>query len=283
MEAATQLPNPAPHTGLLRDENTILRRLFGYSDNDATHLVPDFLGIKLLQKTTLSDVRFLSIDIDSLQEKDRVIQQLHIGVSLLDTKNLQSSILGSPTAKPEAQMIDSHHFVVGSPKFSRKKSNKFLFGQFKAMSLADLRARLAAMTLHRNIILICHGGDRELKVLRQIDLDLHPICIIDTVKAAQHPLQLSYRYSLEKLLEEFEISFCHLHTAGNDAHFILRALLMITVRDAELQSDPLVLPPWLPVLRAIAHAPCPSPSQPAVPVLAKDKIAKESLKTESDY
>ena len=144
------------------------------------------------------------------------------------------------------------------------------------------------MTSHRNIILVCHGTDRELKVLRQIDLDLHPLCIIDTVKAAQYPLQLSYRYSLERLLEELKIPFCNLHTAGNDAHFVLRALLMITVRDAELESDPPVLPPWLPTLRAIAHAPwpptklenppCPPPSQvptssrPDVPILTEDNI-----------
>ena len=215
MEATTQQPNPAPHTGLLREENAILRRLFGYGDNVTTDLVPDALSIKL-GKTTLSDARFLCIDIDSIQEKEGVVQQLHIGVSLLDTRNLQRSIFGSPTAKPEAQMIESHNFVVGFSKFARTKSNKFLFGPFETMSLADLRARLGAMTLHRNIIFICHGGDRELKTLARIDLDLHPVCIIDTVKAAQHPLQLSYRYSLERLLDEFKIPFCNLHTAGND-------------------------------------------------------------------
>ncbi|KAK0753315.1 hypothetical protein B0T18DRAFT_316816 [Schizothecium vesticola] len=291
MEATTQQRNPAPHTGLLREENTILRRLFGYRDNVTTDLMPDVLGVKL-GKTTLSDARFLYIDIDSIQEKEGVVQQLHIGVSLLDTRNLQRSIFGSPTAKPEAQMIESHHFVVGSPKFARIKSNKFLFGPFETISLADLRARLGAMTLHRNIILIYHGGDRELKTLTQINLDLRPVCIIDTVKATQYTLQLSYRYSLERLLDEFEFPFCNLYTAGNDgAHFILRALLMIVVTDAELQSDPSVHPPWpwLPILRAIAHAPCPSPSQVPTPsqldglILIKKRSQRKARKPETGH
>ncbi|KAK1835078.1 QDE-2-interacting protein [Podospora conica] len=290
MEATAQQPHPALHTGLLREENIILRRLFGYRDNGTTVSVPDVLGIKL-DKTTLSDARFLCVDIDSIQEKDGVIQQLHIGVSLIDTSNLQNYILGLPTAKPD-QMIESHHFVVGSPKFARSKSNKFLFGPFETIpSLADLRARLGAMTLHRNIILVCHGGDRELKTLARIDIDLRPVCIVDTVKAAQHPLRLWYRWSLERLLDEFEIPFCNLHTAGNDAHFILRALLMIVVTDAELESDPAVHTPWpwLPILRAIAHAPYPSPrpvptsSQLDVPVLTKKKSQRKARISETGH
>ncbi|KAK3363093.1 hypothetical protein B0T25DRAFT_30152 [Lasiosphaeria hispida] len=242
-EASTQELDVAPNKGLLRDETIALRRLFGYCDNDTSPSpsIPDFLGIKL-RKTGLRDVRFLSVDIDALQYKEQVIHQAHIGVSLLDTRILQTSIIGSSNARPETQMIESHHFVVGSPKFSRRKSNRFLFGPFEAMSLADLGARLEAMTLHHNIILVGHGMDRELNILEQLDIDLHPRYIIDTVKAAQYPLQLFYRYSLERLLTEFNIPFCHLHTAGNDAHFILRALLMITVRDAELQLDATLLP-----------------------------------------
>ncbi|KAL2023094.1 hypothetical protein VTK56DRAFT_3700 [Thermocarpiscus australiensis] len=129
-------------------------------------------------------------------------------------------------------MIESHHFVVGSPKFSRRKSNKFLFGKFEALSLSDLRTKLEGMTLHRDIIVVGHGVWRELAVLRRVNIDLRPRYIIDTTKAAQHPLQLSYRYSLENLLAELDIPFRDLHVSGNDAHFALRALLMVTVRDA---------------------------------------------------
>lgn len=218
MEAtAQQQPTPAPHTGLLREENTILRHIFGYRDNFSTdYLMPDVLGVKL-GKTTLSDARFLCVDIDSIQEKEGVIQQLHIGVSLLDTRSLQRSISRSPRGKPKAPMIESHHFVVGSPKFAQGKSNKFLFGPLETMSsVPDLRARLGPTPLHRNIILVCHGGDRELKTLARVGLDLGPVCVIDTVKAAQYPLRLSYRYSPERSLDELGIPFCNLHTAGND-------------------------------------------------------------------
>ncbi|KAK0706844.1 hypothetical protein B0T26DRAFT_596607, partial [Lasiosphaeria miniovina] len=79
---------------------------------------------------------------------------------------------------------------------------------------------------------------------------LHPRYIIDTAKAAQHPLQLSYRCSLESLLERLDISFRNLQAAVNDVNFVLRALLMLAVRDAERQLDASVLPYWLLTFKA---------------------------------
>jgi hypothetical protein len=120
----------------------------------------------------MRDVRLLSIDIDALQKEGQVIRQFHIGVSLLDTCRVEASILGSRHAALDSQMIESHHFVVGSPKYSRRKSNKFLFGQFEVLSLADLPARIGGMASGRDIILVCHGGAQDLAVLDQINLDL---------------------------------------------------------------------------------------------------------------
>ncbi|KAK3306622.1 uncharacterized protein B0T15DRAFT_147393 [Chaetomium strumarium] len=258
MEAITQSSNAdPPHMGLLRDETLALRGLFGYSNHvpaQPCNPVLDFPGTKL-HKTEVWDVRFLGLDVDALQEIEQGIQQFHIGVSIFDTRLLWKSALGLPHPGQENKMTESHYFVVGSPKFSRRKSNKFLFGKFEALSLSDLRARLEGMTLHRDLILVAHGIQRELTVLQRVNIDLRPRYVLDTVKAAQHPLQLSYRCSLEQLLAEFDISFHSLHVAGNDAHFALRAMLMITVRDAERQLDASVLPSWLPTLRAIAHAP----------------------------
>lgn len=189
MEAtAQQQPTPAPHTGLLREENTILRHIFGYRDNFSTdYLMPDVLGVKL-GKTTLSDARFLCVDIDSIQEKEGVIQQLHIGVSLLDTRSLQRSISRSPRGKPKAPMIESHHFVVGSPKFAQGKSNKFLFGPLETMSsVPDLRARLGPTPLHRNIILVCHGGTGSLRPSRLLALIL--VRFVSSIQLKPHSIR----------------------------------------------------------------------------------------------
>lgn len=63
---------------------------------------------------------------------------------------------------------------------------------------------------------------------------------------------------MEKLLETLEIPFAALHSAGNDAHFALRALLMIATRDAERQSQDLSAAPLFRTFTAIARAPRPA-------------------------
>lgn len=74
-------------------------------------------------------------------------------------------------------------------------------------------------------------------MLRNLDIDLRLLYIIDTNKAAQYPLQLYYRYSPEKLLDDLESPYASLHAAGNDARFSLQALLVLAVKDAE-RSQP---------------------------------------------
>ena len=52
-------------------------------------------------------------------------------------------------------------------------------------------------------------------------------------KAAEQPLQLRRRIGLRALLNTLQIPFQHLHAAGNDANFTLRALLLLGLRDME--------------------------------------------------
>ncbi len=201
-----------PHKGLLREDILTLRRLFGYCDDTETPNSPaTYLGTKGQRKAKIQDVRFLCIDIDALQEDNQAIRQFHIGISILDTRSVHTLVAGSPGTKQTTPVIESHHFVVGKPKFSRKKSNKFLFGPFETISLSDLKRELETMTAHRDVVLVFHGGDRERWILGRLDIDIHALYTIDTLNAAQHPLQLSYRYSLEKLLDELGIPFANLH------------------------------------------------------------------------
>ncbi|EHK26393.1 uncharacterized protein TRIVIDRAFT_218557 [Trichoderma virens Gv29-8] len=86
---------------------------------------------------------------------------------------------------------------------------------------------------------------------------MNPIFEIDTTKAARYPLQEFHDSTLKKLLKYFGIPFTGelLHFAGNDAHFVLRALLMIAVRDARRELEN--IPAWVPLFEAIARAPLP--------------------------
>lgn len=248
-----------PHAGLLRDETLILRWLFGYQESVS---LPSGVQQPQFPSKDPDSVRFLSIDIDSLQEDDGVIQNLHVGISVLDFESLKTPVATGSTAglATKKQPIESHHYIIGNPKFARRKANKFLFGNPETIPLSGLKDQLQSFTSNRGIILIFHGGHRELWALKALDIHLTPLYTIDTVKAAQYPLQLSHRCSLEKLLSQLEIPFAALHNAGNDAHFVLRAFLMLAVRDAqrELALAPDALPGKLLNSRATAQAPWPS-------------------------
>ncbi|KFA79666.1 hypothetical protein S40288_04090 [Stachybotrys chartarum IBT 40288] len=71
--------------------------------------------------------------------------------------------------------------------------------------------------------------------------------------------RIFHSYTLKKLLEEFSIPFTddRLHVAGNDAHFTLRALLMIAVCDVRRELNEAPVWVWVPVLEAVARAPLP--------------------------
>lgn len=107
------------------------------------------------------------------------------------------------------------------------------------------------------LILIVHGSHRETTLLQKLNINLHPLFVIDTTTAARYPLQDFHSYTPKKLLEEFSIPFTDdcLHVAGNDAQFTLRALLMIDVSDVRRELDE--APVWVPVLEAVARAPLP--------------------------
>lgn len=207
----------------------------------------------------MKDVLLVGFDADTFQGYEQLIQdhQIHIGISILDTRHLNDILVSPTAAKGPRQVIESYQFTLGNSKYCHRAANKFLFGDSKpAASIKDLRSGLEALVGDRDAILVMHGADSDLKMLRNLGVNLRPRYIIDTNKAAQHPLQLSYRYCLETLLEALEIPYASLHAAGNDARFALQALLMIAVRDAERLADTSDCA-VLELLRAIAQAPRP--------------------------
>ncbi|KAK2036842.1 hypothetical protein LZ31DRAFT_439492, partial [Colletotrichum somersetense] len=222
------------HKGLLRDETLVLRQLLGYSDIDsASTFRSPSLGNKL-QLSPFQDVLVVGLDIDTFQGYEQLIkdQQLHVGVSVLDTRVMEDMLL-KPTTANYQEAITSYQFTVGDSAYCKRASNRFLFGTSQPVAIDELKPRIDALLSQRDCILVLHGTDSDLKILRHLAIDLpsRSLYVIDTNKAAQYPLQLCYRYGLEKLLESLEIPFANLHAAGNDAHYCLRALLMIAVSD----------------------------------------------------
>ncbi|SPJ86219.1 uncharacterized protein FTOL_11693 [Fusarium torulosum] len=145
--------------------------------------------------------------------------------------------------------IDVDHFRVENGVIQRVEVAR-------PIKITDLGTWLKGFT-RKPYVLVVHGGKQELSLLSLLNIKLEPVFIIDTVKAAQFPLQLWYRNNLKELLDEFEVPYSHLHIAGNDAHLTLRVFLMIAVRDAEIHLEGKNLPDWIPILKAVAQSPLP--------------------------
>ncbi|KAL6898236.1 hypothetical protein GGI43DRAFT_408687 [Trichoderma evansii] len=140
-----------------------------------------------------------------------------------------------------------------------------------------------SLTQGRDYVIVAHGVHEDIKFFNNISREIsrQASYIMDTVKAAQYPLQLSYRHSLEKLLRGFEIRYAKLHAAGNDAHFALRALLMIAVRDGQMKPEALTAAneEVFRFLDAVAHAPFTLPTStenPPEPSKGKNKSGKNA-------
>ncbi|KAL4730444.1 hypothetical protein ACLX1H_002479 [Fusarium chlamydosporum] len=263
MDSTKSTPVEPAHKGILRDETVMLRWLFGYCRN--AQLIngiswPDIPQTSVPRgfNSDVKDLGFLSIDVDHFRVENGVIQRVEAGVSYLKAQSLlglshDKSTQGDDRA---SRVIKSHHLVFGSKVAFSWKNYHFLFGKARPIKLTNLGTWLKGFT-RKPYVLVVHGGGQELSLLSLLDIKLEPVFIIDTVKLAQFPLQLWYRNSLKKLLEEFEVPYSHLHIAGNDAHLTLRVFLMIAVRDAEIHLKGKNLPDWIPILKAVARSPLP--------------------------
>lgn len=182
----------------------------------------------------IKDVLITSIDVDTGGSYEVISpdQSFHIGVSGLGTRCLTEK-LDDPR-----EAITSYQFINRETRPCKRAAIGFVFGETELMTLPDIAKRISLLIRNYDYVLVAHGTGEDVKVLNNIDPGIvNRACyVLDTVKAAQFPLQLYYRYSIENLLDEFGIRYAKLHVAGNDAHFALKALLMIAVRDGRTQE-----------------------------------------------
>ncbi|KAM0082186.1 hypothetical protein ACKRZS_005683 [Fusarium odoratissimum] len=283
MDCAESTPVEPAHKGILRDETVMLRWIFGYCRNAQVingMSWPDIPQTSVPRGfySDIKDLGFLSIDVDHFRVENGVILRVEIGLSFVKAQALQQlhgkSTQGSDLA---SGVIKSHHLVFGSKVAFSWKNYHFLFGKARPIKMWHVRAELERFT-KKPYILVVHEGKQELSLLSLLNIKLEPVFIIDTVKAAQFPLQLWYRNSLKQLLEEFKVPYAHLHVAGNDAHLTLRVLLMIAVRDAEVHLSGKRLPDWVLIFKAVAQSPLPPrpPTKREIAAMAEAEAERQT-------
>lgn len=197
------------------------------------------------------DVVLVAIDFEHTEALRKGLQEgqnSQTGIAMLDTRDIDHE-------KDPCGLITTSQFVTGSPTYIANASKKFFFGTSTAIEPSALLESIMSMIPdNRNIILIGHAVHVELAILTKLGFDLtasNILGILDTQCLAYKVLG-SFKFSLKTLLRKLHCPFTHLHSAGNDAHFTLRAALLLAILGCEDQEHEL-----LPVLRDIALADIP--------------------------
>ncbi|KAF4631310.1 hypothetical protein G7Y89_g6823 [Cudoniella acicularis] len=133
-------------------------------------------------------------------------------------------------------------------KFTRIVKHKYLFGESQVLTREDFLATLthhASPEVPSRVILVGHNIQRELFTLSDMGIDLGKQfpsieAIIDTESVASLEFlgNLSVpggRFGLDAILRIFDIftKKAYINDAGNAAHFIMKCLLLITIRNFE--------------------------------------------------
>lgn len=127
--------------------------------------------------------------------------------------------------------MSTYCFVNGYQKYSEKVAKRFLFGEAVVINETEILKNIeSSIPKSRKLVLVGHEIQSDLRVLRHLGFDESSVIgIIDTQKIACEVLSTEPR-TLGNFLTEFEYPSRNLHCAGNDAHFTLRLLLLLTIR-----------------------------------------------------
>ncbi|MCJ1328290.1 hypothetical protein MMC10_004966 [Thelotrema lepadinum] len=197
-----------------------------------------FCGKSLSSESSgLSDVIFIAIDFEHLDNIETGFAQgsnCQVGLAILDTKDINAD-----QVSPD-KLISTYNFSTGSLKYHTKASKKFMFGETVRLCTSEIADHIQSLIpSSRNTVFVGHGVKSDIKALQSLNFQFPALlsAIIDTRQVANQVFG-TFSRSLMGLLQRVECPFNRLHSAGNDANFTLRALLLLAVRGlAHRQPD----------------------------------------------
>ena len=227
------------------------RWLFGYGQSNITRPDPP-----TLPGTGIRDVLIVVLDVDRTQNAQGKNTILHIGLSVLDTRDLHAMVMGSSAV---TNPIRSRYFRVspGHRTPSTRRVDSFAFGPVEVTSPAAFEAILGELSAeHREICLVHHGwGSQEDATLpRHL---VNPYRCLPRTMIVDMGRIVASRQGLYATLRKLGIPGEGLGFSGHRAHYLVRALLMMAARDGEGQLSSMAVPPWILTFRTIAQTPRP--------------------------
>ncbi|QPC77058.1 hypothetical protein HYE68_007810 [Fusarium pseudograminearum] len=240
-----------------------LRLIMGYGANtDFRDEWLDDLPYRL-KKTSMRDVRFICIDTDMVRrlpytlrdETKRRVTSFHLGVAILDTRDIRDVITRSINLPNPADLIKTYEFAVQTEV---PQTDNFIFGETQAISLSGLKKKFLEWQHGRTVIGVAYSARNDYIILRDFGVFLNHIYWLDLCQATYLITQQPKAINLREVLELLGIRYSKLHSAGNDAHFTMRALMGLAVLDLmnELQYGAHIQP-WCGLAARVAKAPLP--------------------------
>ncbi|KAF5716395.1 QDE-2-interacting protein [Fusarium mundagurra] len=191
-------------------------------------------------------------------------KSFHMGVAILDTRDLQDVIQNGFKLDNPSDLIRTYQFAVQDrvPKVDR-----FCFGDTEAISTEDLKRRFIEWQKGRDVIGVAYSLHGDLALLKEFEIFVSVICWIDLALAQYIPLQNATAPSLAVVMNRLRIRYAgRLHEPGNDAHFAMRTLLGLAVLDFWREwthwGDGLgAIPRWYDLATKIVRADIPRPER----------------------
>jgi hypothetical protein len=227
----SETPQPliTPYKMMMKRQFQLLQYLLGLRPS---HPPETAILCDELSNSSIKDIVFVCVDTEFTSNGQKLCgQEFQLGIATLDTRGLLSLISQPQPANPKrADILQTRNFCVASPEYCLKVWRRYAFGESETVRLDELKLPVIPT---RDIVLVTHDGSNDLRFIKELGIDIRPICTLDTQMVAQSPLQLTHKASLKELLTILECPSQYMHVAGNDANFTLRALLMLSVRDLD--------------------------------------------------
>ncbi|CZR62911.1 uncharacterized protein PAC_12808 [Phialocephala subalpina] len=214
----------------------VLRFLFGFNRGLPDHLI---IAIHVSYGGMITKLRpppFFEFGISVLDLSD-----IYIVLRKLERKE-------TVTADTIKNLISTRNFCIGSSKKDSSTSNstsepKFNFGTSEEVKYEDISRILNEITGQRSFSLAVHSDRKMFKFLEVMDKEpgkremeefldmlgvkLDPCYILDMQSVAKEILGIKHDAALDNLCQMLKLPGENLGVAGNDANFLLRALMKL--------------------------------------------------------
>jgi hypothetical protein len=146
------------------------------------------------------------------------------GLAILDTKEIGSV--------PLDKLVKTYNLAIGTHSYVERARGEFTFGNCTRINVSELSGSIQVLIPpFRNVIFVGHGMFNDLQILQGLGIRF-PTClsaILDTLHIAREVFGYCVG-SLGKLLRKMGCPHQGLYCAGNDAHFTLKALLLLAAK-----------------------------------------------------